>query len=280
MSLSASDIEQLPYVEAVLNYIVPTIEKPRSYTYDPPPNVPRISASYEAHRVPIRDLRPAAADLSLEAEGFVLRRDESAVRDFYDEEELRATYYPEIEQLVAEVAGGTRVVVFDHTIRRRVPGVEDRAAGAPRQPVPRVHNDYTLKSGPQRVREVLGDEAESLLQGRFSLINVWRPIRAPLEDSPLAVCDARSIAPSDFVATDLIYKDRTGEIYNVRHGAAHRWFYAPRMRIDEVLAFRCYDSAQDGRARFVAHTAFEDPTAPPVVIPRESIEVRTMVFYS
>jgi hypothetical protein len=279
VSLSASDIERLPLIEASLNYIVPTAGKPYTYTFDPPPNVPRSNTSYASHRVQIRDMRPAVETLSLEEEGFTLRDAPSSMRDFYAEDEVRATYYPEIEQLVGKLVNVARVVVFDHTIRRRIEGMEDRTAGAPRQPVPRVHNDYTLQSGPQRVRDLLGDEAEGLLRGRFSLINVWRPIRAPLEDSPLALCDARSVGSADLIATDLIYKDRRGEIYNVSYSPGHRWFYAPRMRRDEVLLFRCYDSAQDGRARFVPHTAFEDPSAPAVVIPRESIELRALAFY-
>jgi hypothetical protein len=145
--------------------------------------------------------------------------------------------------------------------------------------VPRVHIDYTLKSGPQRVRDLLPDEAETLLRRRFSVVNVWRPIRGPLEDAPLALCDARSVSPWDLVASDLLYKDRIGETYNVRHNPAHRWFYAPRMSRDEVLLFRCYDSARDGRARFVPHAAFQDPSAPANALPRESIELRMLVFY-
>jgi hypothetical protein len=169
--------------------------------------------------------------------------------------------------------------VFDHTIRRRIPGVADRATGIPRQPVPRVHNDYTVKSGPQRVRDLLGDEADALLQKRFSVINVWRPIRGPVQDSPLAVTDARSVAQHDLVATDLVYADRMGEIYYVKFNPEHRWFYAPAMRSDEVMLIKCYDSVADGRARFVPHSAFIDPTTPLGAAPRESIELRTLVFY-
>jgi hypothetical protein len=170
-------------------------------------------------------------------------------------------------------------VVFDHTIRRRVPGATDRTTGIPRQPVPRVHNDYTVKSGPQRVRELLGDEADVLLQKRFSVINVWRPIRGPVQDSPLAVSDARSVDGQDLVATDLIYPDRTGEIYYVKFNPEHKWFYAPAMRDDEIMLIKCYDSVDDGRARFVPHSAFVDPTTPAGAPPRESIELRTLVFY-
>ena len=186
---------------------------------------------------------------------------------------------PEAERLVSEVTGANRVLVFDHTIRRRVRGGVDRAPGTPRQPVTSVHNDYTVKSGPQRVRDLMGEEAEELLRDRFEIVNVWRPIRGPLRDSPLAVCDATSVVFTDFVPSDLVYRDRTGETYRVRYNPAHRWFYVPEMRVDEAILIKCYDSAQD-KARFTAHSAFEDPTAPPDVLPRESIELRTLVFHA
>jgi hypothetical protein len=247
--------------------------------YEPPPGVPKMSATYEPHDIVIRSLRPIASSISLDAEGFRLLSHRSNVRDFYSDDEVRGAHYAEVEKLVAEATGAVRIVVFDHTVRRRLENAQDGTSRPRREPVPRVHNDYTAKSGPQRVRDLLPDEAERLLRRRFSIINVWRPIRGPLEDAPLALCDARSIAAEDLVATDLLYEDRTGEIYNVRHNPAHRWFYAPRMSRDEVLLFRCYDSAEDGRARFVPHAAFEDPTAPRTAIPRESIELRMLVFY-
>jgi hypothetical protein len=220
-----------------------------------------------------------ASTLSLEHEGFQLLTAPTRVRDFSDEEAIRTRYYAETIALLEELTGASRVVVFDHTIRRRIPGATDRATGIPRQPVPRVHNDYTVKSGPQRVRDLLGEEADSLLHKRFSVINVWRPIRGPVQDSPLAVADARSVADQDLVATDLIYPDRTGEIYYVKFNPEHKWFYAPAMREDEVMLIKCYDSVDDGRARFVPHSAFVDPTTPAGAPPRESIELRTLVFY-
>ena len=264
---------------AELQYIVATGEKPRSYMYEPPPGVPKISASYEPHRSVIRSLRPISQLLSLDAEGFRLVNHRSEVQDFYSDDEVRERHYPEVEKLVAQVAGAARVVVFDHTVRSRREGVELVPGRVRREPVPRVHNDYTVKSGPQRVRDLLAEEAETLLRRRFSIINVWRPIRGPLEDAPLALADAQSVAFEDLIATDLLYTDRTGETYNLRHNPAHRWFYAPRMSRDEVLLFRSYDSSTDGRARFVPHAAFEDPTAPANALPRESIELRTLVFY-
>jgi hypothetical protein len=280
MTLNSEILQRLPHVDAVLNYLTPMGEKPRNYAYEPPPGVPQTTARYEPHKVPIYDIRRVAGDLSLDDVGLRLVDQPSAVKDFYDEDELRRVYYPEAERLVAAATGANRVVVFDHTIRRRLPGVEDRTTGAPRQPVPRVHNDYTETSGPQRVRDLMGAEADALLRHRFAFINVWRPIRGPLQDAPLAVCDAGSVAARDFVATDLVYRDRTGEVYMVTHDPRHRWFYASAMEPREALLLKCYDSARDGRARFAPHTAFEDPTAPADKLPRESIELRTIAFFA
>jgi len=122
----------------------------------------------------------------------------------------------------------------------------------------------------------MGEEADELLRRRFEIINVWRPIRGPLRDAPLAVCDA----VTDFVPSDLVYRVRTGETNRVRYNPAHRWFYVPEMRADEAILIKCYDSAEDGRDRFTAHSTFEDPTAPADALPRESIELRTLVFHN
>jgi len=280
MSLQSATIEAASSVRAELNYLAPTGERPRTYTYEQPLGVPRSTAVNEPHAVEIQDLRPILARASLDEQGFGLVRQRSAVRDFYDEGEVKAVYYPEAERLLREVTGADRVHVFDNTVRRRVPGAEDRGGGVPRQPVPRVHVDHTANSGPQRVRDLLPDEAEQLLRGRVQIINLWRPLHGPLLDMPLAVCDALSVAPEQLVASDLVYKDRVGETYSVTYDAGHRWYYVPRMEADEVLLLKCYDSKTDGRARFAPHTAFADPTTPPDAPPRESIELRALVFHA
>jgi hypothetical protein len=142
-----------------------------------------------------------------------------------------------------------------------------------------VHNDYTERSGPQRVRDLLGDEAEALLRHRVAVVNVWKPIRGPVQSTPLAVCDARTIGPDDFVLTDLRYADRTGEIQSLHWNPTHRWFYYPAQEADEALLLKCYDSDRHV-ARFTAHSAFDDPTSPPDAPARESIEVRTLAFFA
>lgn len=269
----------LPEVEGAVVYLTKTAEKPHTYTYEPPAGVAKTNIINEPHQVPIFDMRAVADTLTLDRNGFALVAAPSAVTDFYDKRELHDTYYPEAEALVARATGASRVVVFDHTIRRRQPGVEDRTPGTLRQPVTRIHGDYTELSGPQRVRELMGAEADALLSRRFAIVNVWRPIRGPLYDAPLAVCDAASVAPGDLVPQDLIYRDRKGEIYGLTYNPAHRWFYAPAMQANEALLLKCYDSVEDGRARFMPHTSFQDPNAPADMLPRESIELRTLAFF-
>ncbi len=272
--------DDLPSVEGMLNYLGPMTEKPYNYVYEPPPNVARTNTVYDEHRVRIRSARPIAGEISLEREGFALLDAKSTTQDFYDEAELRRIYYPECERVVAQATGATHVVVFDHTSRARQTNTPDRAIGAPRQPVMRVHNDYTVKSGPQRVRDLFPDEAEALLHRRFAFINLWRPIRGPLRDAPLAVCDAQSVAFADFVGSDQVYPDRRGETYVVSYNPAHRWYYVPEMRAEEALLIKCYDSATTGIARFVPHSAFTDTTTPAEALPRESIEIRTIAFFA
>ena len=274
--LNPQVLDSLPQVEAVLNYVVPTGEKPINYTFEPPPGVPVQGGTYEERLLPIRSARSIAPSLSLDREGFAYASHRSAVRNFDDPDEVRRIYYPEARQIVQTATGADRVIVFDYMIRKAgVAGVK--------QPVRTVHNDFTTKSIYVRARkelEAIGcDNVDQQLQQRFAVVNIWRPIVEVVQELPLALCDAQSIAPTDWVATDIVYRDRVGETYAVAYNPAHRWFYFPQLQRDEVVLIKCFDAATDGRARFAAHTAFEDPTTPANAPPRQSIELRTLVFY-
>ncbi|HEY6420087.1 MAG TPA: CmcJ/NvfI family oxidoreductase [Candidatus Binataceae bacterium] len=264
-------------VQATLNYLAPMTEKPHSYAYEPPPGEPQTNRVIEKQMVAIHDARAIESRLSLDREGFTVVHKQSAVADFFDDDEVRTRYYPECERILAEATGAVRVVVFDHIVRSATRA--KLGAKGVKLPAKGVHNDYTLSSGPQRVRDFFPEEAERLLENRFAIINVWRPIHGTVQESPLAVCDAQSIRPTDFVASDLIYPHRRGEIMAVTFNPTHRWYYVSAMRPDEVLLLKCFDSALDGRARFTAHTAFSDPTSKPDAPARESIETRAFVFF-
>jgi len=264
-------------VETTLNYLAPMAERPAYYLYEPPPGTPWRNTKGDRHQLAIRDARDLAPAPSLDVEGFALVPFTTAVDDFSDAQAVRTRYYREVERLVARVTGAARVVAFDHNLRSAT--VAGRQADGLQGPVRYAHNDYTERSAPQRVRDLLGADAAVLLRARFAVINVWKPLRRPVEGAPLAVCDARTIAPGDLVETDLRYRDRTGEVYSLRFSPAHRWFYFSRMRPDETMLLKCFDS-DGGRARFTAHTAFDDPTASPDAPPRESIEVRTLAFFA
>lgn len=264
-------------VTAQLTYAIDTGQKPVNETFGPGNIRQRYTGAKEQRTVEIRDGRPLVSEFSLDRTGFVFVEHRTRVNDFSDSDELKAVYYPEVEELVQAVSGASRVVVFDHTLRS---GDEmEREAKLVREPVLAVHNDYTEWSGPQRLREFLPDEAEHLLAHRFAIIQVWRAINRPITVNPLAIADARSLAEEDLIAAERRYPHRVGETYQVRYNAGHRWFYFPEMRRDEALVFKVYDSTKDGRARFTAHTSFNDPNSPSDASPRQSIEVRTFGFF-
>jgi hypothetical protein len=264
-------------VNARLNYLAEATPKPVNYAYEPPAGVPRRSGKYVTQSVDIRNGREVLSKFSLDTNGFVLTEHETAVKDFYDPDEVKSVYYPEVERLVKRVTGAERVVVFDHIVRN--PVLAERGERCARSPATIVHNDYSFKSALRRVRDHLPEEADRLLRGRFAEINVWRAIRGPIESSPLALCDARSLGAEDIVPTDLVYRERVGETFGFLYNPKHRWFYFPRMERNEAILLKCYDSKDDGRARFTAHTSFDDPNSPPNAAPRESIEVRALVFW-
>jgi hypothetical protein len=271
--------ETLQAVEAELNYLRAGEGRPVSYTFEPPPGVPWTSGALEPRRVTIRDARPlaAAGELSLDKSGFERIEHTSALSDFSDDAAIRSLYYDESAQVLLKATGAEKVVVFDHTLRDSLNG--SRTTSSLREPVRRVHNDQTFVSGPRRVRDHLpADEAAQRIKHRFAIINLWRPLDV-VEQLPLALCDARSIAASDLVPSDLVYKDKVGETFSFTHNPAHRWYYFPKLRPDEALLLKIYDSRDDGTARLTAHTAFEDPTTPEGAAPRRSIELRALVFW-
>ncbi|MBV8792475.1 MAG: methyltransferase [Pseudolabrys sp.] len=256
---------------AKLHYLKRGPEKPTFYRIDPPPGVPQWNGIDDEREVRIVDARGREAEFTLDRNGFALVKAPTTVSDFYDAEEIKRVYYSEVEKLLRASIGASRVFIFDHNVRNAA-----RAGLAP--PSRQVHNDHTVNSAPRRVRDHLGAEAEELLKHRFGIVNVWRPLRGPVLDSPLALCDARSFSDEDLIASDLVYAHVRGETSRVEYKPTHRWYYFSEMRTDEALLIRIHDSANDGRARLSFHTSFENPLAAGAP-PRQSIEVRALVFF-
>jgi hypothetical protein len=227
------------------------------------------------HTVAIRDVRGCAHGLRLDVEGAALLRHVSAVRDFYDDDELRRIGYAEVADILRTVTGAQEVAVFDHNVRRGADAARPQHASA-QKPVFHVHTDFTAGSAPIRARTVL--PAEVTAGRRLVELNLWRPINGPVLDNPLALCDASSVNASDLLPARLLYPEREGEIYYVRFDAAHRWWYASEMQRDEVWVFKNYDSSGDGRARFTPHTAFQ--TRSSALPARESVEFRAFAVFA
>jgi hypothetical protein len=281
MSQLRSDaVEPLPSVEGALSFIVPQDTKPVFHSTALTGGEAKIFFELEDVSVPVADMRPIAENLSVDTQGFELLHHETQVDDLYDDVAVDSTYHAEVEDILRERFDATHVAIFDVTRRSDDTGGARNPDGL-RGPATRVHVDYTVASGPQRAKDVLGEaEYERLIEAgaRILQVNVWRPISGPVKRSPLALADASSIATEELVATDQVFADRVGEIYQVAHGAGQRWYYASEIDRDEILLIKGWDSIDDGRAHFTPHGAFELQETAPDAPPRESIEVRTFVI--
>ena len=184
MTAAATDLAPAA-LQVTLNYIVRDGEKIFSYTGGPGSTEVKTGGTFDPRAVTMKNGRLHAAEFSLEQQGFRLVHHDTQVADFYDEDQVRGIYYPEIERRMKELTGARKVVISNHVVRSNAKST--RVAASTKEPVLRVHNDYTINSGPQRARELLSPaEAESMLKGRFAAINIWRAIRGPLQDTPLA----------------------------------------------------------------------------------------------
>ncbi|MEM7541814.1 MAG: CmcJ/NvfI family oxidoreductase [Pseudomonadota bacterium] len=269
------NFSQCECVESTLNYSFADGERPAFYLYEPVAGKPAPLPPMDRRTVEIFDVRNDMESLTLDKNGLCVVREALPDLDFFDLETVARDYYPQCIELVKRTTGAQQVVAFDHNVRDKGRTDEDGVSG----PVRFAHNDYTDFSSPQRVCDLMDDEARSLLLRPYMFINVWRALRGPVTDQPLAICDAQTLQPDDFIPSDLKYRDRTGEIYCFRYNPNHRWMYISDMQTDEIILLKCFDSATDGRARYTAHSAFRNPHASEGSPPRRSIEVRCIAFF-
>jgi len=271
-------------VPAQLGYLHPTAQRPISYMYDPPAGTLKENCVFDFRDLLVADARGLPGPTSVHREGFELWCAPSSVASFHDAQAVADDYYPECMEIACAATGGSSAIVFDHQVRKREigrPPLTFGRSGDGSQPggVGRVHNDYSEESGRRRLGLVLRDPELALRVRRFCVVNIWRSIKGRILDTPLAVCDARTIAVRELVAGEIRYTDRTGEIYLFEHSDRHRWYYYPEMDRDEALVFKQYDSQVSGVARFTPHAAFDLPNIPADAPLRESIEVRCLVLF-
>ena len=273
-------------VNAQVSYLAPGEDRVEVRVYPPASGRATVRPESVRHVVAIRDARPIAGSLRLDQHGFEFHSRPTQFTDFFDDAAVRERYYPDVRAAVRAFTSALEVLVFDHNVRSAARA--DRGEAGVRLPVDQVHNDYTDSSGPKRKHEILEAAGRlDLANRRVAFVNLWRPIVGPVQDNPLALCAADSVAPKDLVETDIRHfgeddldtPRHTGQIYSVRHNPAHQWFYVADMRPSEFLLLKCYDSRTDGRARFMPHTGFRNPECSADFVPRESIEARTLVVF-
>lgn len=233
--------------------------------------------NFVMREVVVHDARVSLPSSDLDKEGFRLLKQETGVTDFYDDAQIASIYHDEVKTLLVDATSAKRVEIFDDTRRSSSLSVQQRHSI--REPADIVHNDYTARSGLKRLHDLFPDDAATLQQDRFAIINVWRSIAGPILNHPLVLCDATSVADDELVSVERRAEERIGELQVAVHCNEQRWYYYPDMQMDEALIFKTFDSATDGRTRFTIHSSFEDPGAPADAPPRESIETRCLIFF-
>lgn len=307
---------------AQINYAIPNADGSQRYAYDnsfqplPAGVTRRKNGESQTFTVEVHDGRTLSPPPSLMRNGYCLVRDFDTALDLQndglDSEQIVHTYYPEIRRLVTEALGDAgvvkRAIVFDHTIRSRVrkaTGEKETNGENVGGYASAAHNDNTSASAKNRVRllsqakeaggsltlptpPVTEREAEEIVSGRFGIFNVWRHFRKdyPVLDYPLAVLDAQSTRPEDFLASLYIYPDRVGEVVSVVRNPEHRWIYYSEMRHTEALIFKVFDSSSELGACTAeqcppntAHTSFRLADSDASTPARESIECRVLVEF-
>ena len=242
-------------------------------------------ANTSKHTVTIHDARPGleGGEISLEANCFTLLKHISAVRDFEDDAEVRAVYYPEITALTRRTTGAAAVFITQHVVRTEDTADFNKAYAR------FLHCDYSLNhphAAARRVLERRGANPADYEGADFAWYNAWQPFDNVALKNPLALVDAASLAARDIVEYQYTGYARLSQSSIAAtldrssiplKNPAHRFYYVSAMAPDEVLFFTQLDTRKRGLA--CPHTSFDNPSAPPDAPPRRSIETRLMAVF-
>jgi hypothetical protein len=202
---------------------------------------------------------------------------------------VKDIYAKEIDPLIRDLLPSAGEIFYPLGALRRGPGGPNNFYGLG------VHQDYGLYPKDMVTtrfnREESFEDWEKRLNcdgtAGYCVINFWRPVlpmRGPVQNTPLAVCDPRTVNVEDVVPQDL-YGFVPGGQHNmgVKFNADQRWYYYPGMTKDEVLVFRqfLYEKGVEApysKLKTVFHTAFHHPAAPKDAESRCSSEYRVGVW--
>ena len=274
-----------PSVMASLSYAAASTNRAVCHMYTLPDGRAPEDCEFEECHTKITDMRYAEVPPVIEREGFALWDAPSTVKDFADHSAIERIYYGEMAELALLATGANQAIVFDHVIRKRESGrpalgLGRHGDGSRPGANGRVHNDYSEHSGQRRLGLVMEKLGRRLPAQRYAIVNIWRSIGGPIMDTPLALCDGRTVSTLDLISTELRFPDRVGEIYLLRHSPAHRWFYYSFMDRHEALVFKQFDSQINMVTRLTPHAAFDLPRIPDEAPLRHSLEVRCLVLYT
>ncbi|PMB65588.1 hypothetical protein BM221_008949 [Beauveria bassiana] len=248
---------------------------------------------FDQKSVEITDINGLEQDYTLETHGFQFCKQILSEKTFQDEVIIRSTVYGETESLIKNITGATRVHIFEHSIRRASREAiqkkvdtdpnfnDDNTPVTDVGPARVVHTDFSDEGALDILHNNMpSDLAAELAQKRWSIINVWRPIK-PITKDPITVCDSFSVEDDDLIPIPMaIPGKRPWSVNYLRYRPEQAWYYRSAMTPEDVLLFKNFDSTskRETVAKRVPHTSFDDARTRDDAN-RESIEMRCLVFW-
>jgi len=283
VSIDLSFIADLPLYKEEKPFLVLL---PPGATLDP--SISRTNLEYETHEVSLRNIREAPK-ASIEETGFEVLNHKTKVPFAEDitanEFPIVDAYKKETEELLKTTFGAVHVFCYDFRLREN--RIFERNAidlGSPlvvEGPAYGAHSDVTARSGPEMIQNNLSPALQQkyLKPGyRLRIVNTWRILNPVAQDSPLALCDFRTVQSDDLVPADRVIPGRAGEVYYVKYNESQEWYWLEEQKPDEPMMFIMYDTKSGNQARICPHIGFENPKAPANAPPRRSVETRSIVI--
>lgn len=230
---------------------------------------------------PVRSARSREREFQLNVHGFAFRKHTTDFTDWRDREAVEREYIPAMERFLKDnIEDAERVITYNWRLRnseKQLPKTINLLdPTAPLQVATQPHVDCSVSGGIAMLKHHHPNDAEILLGRRFRIINIWRPI-SEVRNWPLAICDGRTVEPSDLVMADRVRRDFVSESVWSMENDQHKWYYLPEQKTDEVTLVKIVDTSTDVESNYGLHAAF-NVGGDQADQGRESIEMRVFVF--